>query len=198
MNIIDEYINKLEDSLNNDSYEAQGLLVKEVVATFSECIPTIKTGLDRYKGRIAILGGSSSYTPPKYDNAGDIRKLMGKLRVYQESNQTLPREQNEQKEVEKKHDEERSITIIQNANPNVMQTQNVTMSVSFSQVISAIDLDGLNDDDVMKIKTLLTDAEANRGNESKLRQIGREVADFAFEKAKASLPIILGYLSSLF
>lgn len=187
MSVADEYIERLESALESGSYDEQKALVEETVAAFSECIPTIKKELDRYKGRVAVLGPYSSYTPPVYDCEGDIRKLVGKIRMYQESSLTSD---------EGRDDAVRNINVY--ANPTMSQVQNVTMGVTISQVMEKVAQDGLGAEDVREVRTLLEEADKCRGDESKLRKVGRKIVDFAFDKAVSSLPTLLTYVAGLF
>lgn len=187
MSVAGEYIERLESALESGSYDEQKALVEETVATFSERIPTIKKELDRYKGRVAVLGPYSSYTPPVYDYKGDIRKLVGKLRLYQESSSAGD---------ERKDDMVRNINVY--ANPTMSQVQNVTMGVTVSQVMEKVAQDGLSAEEVSEIRALLEEADKNRGDESRLRKVGKKIVDFAFDKAVSSLPMLLSYVAGLF
>lgn len=187
MSVASEYVERLESALESGSYDEQKSLVEETVATFSERIPTIKKGLDRYKGRVAVLGPYSSYTPPVYNCKGDIRKLVGKLRLYQESSSAGD---------ERKDDMVRDINVY--ANPTMSQVQNVTMGVTISQVMEKVAQDGLSAEEISEIRALLEEADKCRGNESKLRKVGKKIVDFAFDKAVSSLPMLLTYVAGLF
>ena len=79
MAIIDEYIGRIDRCLSTPDIEEAGDLVEEIVATFIGPDPDIKKGLDRYKARAVALGST-----PNFDNAGDLRKLKGKLSVLRE------------------------------------------------------------------------------------------------------------------
>ena len=79
MAIIDEYIGRIDRCLSTPDIEEAGDLVEELVATFIGPDPDIKKGLDRYKARAVALGST-----PNFDNAGDLRKLKGKLSVLRE------------------------------------------------------------------------------------------------------------------
>ena len=78
----EEYIKRMQDALAGISTEDKGVLVREVVAIFADSLPNIKNGLDRYRGRVATIGSTVTY-----DNEGDLRKLIGKLRQQEEDRQ---------------------------------------------------------------------------------------------------------------
>lgn len=187
MSVADDYIEKLGSLLDNGSYEEQKALVEETVAAFSGCIPTIKKGLDRYKGRAVALGPCSSYTPPVYDCAGDIRKLIAKIRIHQESSAVCE---------ERKDNMVRDINVY--ASPTMSQVQNATVGVTISQAMERVAQDDLSDEDIREIRAFLEEADRCRGDESKLRKVGRKIADFAFDKAVSSLPTLLTYVAGLF
>lgn len=185
---IDSYIDRLEDAENGLGQEEVPALIKEVVSVFAGQIPDIKKGLDRYKARAVAIGSNYSPSHRTYDDVGDIRKLIGKLKLHRDSCcQT--------KEGDKSSG---GIYMVQNANPSVSQNQNTTISVSVSQVLDAVKADDFSEDELKEIKSLILDAECNRENKSKLREIGKKIADFAFEKAVASLPILLSFVANLF
>ena len=79
MAIIDEYIGRIDRCLSTQGSEDKGGLVEEIVAAFIGPDPDIKKGLDRYKARATAPGAI-----PSYDDAGDLRKLKGKLAVLRE------------------------------------------------------------------------------------------------------------------
>lgn len=90
------------------------------------------------------------------------------------------------------------VNVTQNANPQISQTQNLTMNISVSQVLEAMEADDLSEEDIRDIKALLLDAEISKGDESKLKAIGKKIADFAFDKATSSLPALLSFVTGLF
>lgn len=71
-----QYISKIESLSTNASEDDKAALVKDAVSVFSDAIPGIKKGLDRYKSRAIGVG-----TVVRYDNSGDLRKLLDKLRL---------------------------------------------------------------------------------------------------------------------
>lgn len=85
MAYIDDFIAELEAALKSGDHEQLGSLVKDAVSMFSEDIPTIKVGLDRYKGRISAIGSQ----PIELDNKGDARKILGKLKQLKDSRQSI-------------------------------------------------------------------------------------------------------------
>lgn len=85
MACIDDFIAKLEKAIQDNDCEQLGDLVQDAVSTFSEDIPTIKSGLDRHKARMVVIGDS----PVQYDNNGDARKILGKLKQYKDSRQAM-------------------------------------------------------------------------------------------------------------
>lgn len=188
METIDSYISRLELAERGLSSEDKSELIKEVISVFSDQIPGIRKGLDRSRQRITAI--SSSYSPPPrtYDDIGDIRKLIGKLKVQRESMSKLNEDTQNRN----------TILITQTANPYMMQNQSTSLSVSISEVLDAVREDDYSEDDAKEIKALLLEAECNRGNESKLKEIGKKIADFAFDKAVSSLPSLLSFLASLF
>lgn len=269
MEITDEYINKLKAAKGGTTDSSILPVIKDAVAVFSDVIPTIQDGLDAYRSRAAIPGG----TPPKYDNAGDVRRIIDKLRLYKSM-----RQQNESEEYgitslvnfiercdamledgvseqERKDfcyevsavygreipgfddylwsdiygspEPEKHIPLIkskllgrkdriiqnakqeaaqvvnnlnaqQNANPIIAQTHNTTIGISFNQIIKSIDEDDMSEEEKRELKALLADAEAAKGKNLKLREIGKKIADFAFNKAVSSLPALLNYMAGLF
>ena len=65
MSKTDDYLKKIADALNNYDPRTAGALVEEIASVFSEEIPSVKKGLDRFKGRISVEGSA-----PSYDFAG--------------------------------------------------------------------------------------------------------------------------------
>lgn len=184
MTMIDEYIENLEKADVGSRDTSIASIVKETVSVFSGCIPEIKKGLDAYRGRVGTIG-----TVFYYDNKGDVKKLIGKLRLYQESHSA---ERTENAEASN------SVTVIQNASPQISQTQSVAVSISIAQAIEAVEHDDLKEDDLKEIKALLLDAQMSKGDESKLKAVGKKIADFAFDKAVSSLPALLSFVAGLF
>lgn len=82
MSQISSYIKRCEGVLDGSSREKPGALVKEIVSVFAGRDEKIKHGLDRYRGRISV--GDSA---PSFDDLGDIKKLLGKLRLLKEDEQ---------------------------------------------------------------------------------------------------------------
>lgn len=78
MSHLNECIAKCDDVLESGDDRAAKELVDDLIAEWVEFIPSVKKGLDRSKGRIIGDGVISC------DNLGDIRKIRGKLRAYQE------------------------------------------------------------------------------------------------------------------
>lgn len=79
MSQIDSYIKRCEGVLDGSSGESPGTLVEEIVSVFAGRDEKIRHGLDRYRGRISV--GDSV---PRYDDLGDVRKLLGKLQLLRE------------------------------------------------------------------------------------------------------------------
>ena len=84
------------------------------------------------------------------------------------------------------------------ANPTVSQVQNVTVGVTISQVMEKVAQDGLSAEEVSEIRALLEEADKCRGDESRLRKVGKKIAYFALDKATSSLPALLTYVAGLF
>lgn len=83
MSMIKEYIDKAERALESDADEDEReLVVKDIVSVFGSRIPSIKDGLDRYRARASFVGERIYY-----DNAGDLRKLLSKLKLLQEEDE---------------------------------------------------------------------------------------------------------------
>ncbi|MEE0706955.1 MAG: hypothetical protein UCH28_11330 [Adlercreutzia sp.] len=78
----EQYLARMEGALDGSNDEDKGLLVKEVVSVFADSLPNIKQGLDRYRARIGTIG--TSFT---YDDTGDLKKLVGKIRQQREDRQ---------------------------------------------------------------------------------------------------------------
>lgn len=78
----EEYIKRMKNALEGISAEDKGELVKETVAVFADSLPNIKHGLDRYRARAISPGGIINY-----DNDGDLKKLIGKIRQQEEDHQ---------------------------------------------------------------------------------------------------------------
>lgn len=75
MSMVDEYINKANNAMRNDDPQAIDAVAREIVAAFRSEIPN----LPHYRGVRAIDGGPNCHT------AADLKKLIGKLRVFQEA-----------------------------------------------------------------------------------------------------------------
>lgn len=188
MSIIDSYIDRLEQAENGSSEEDKSELVKEVVSVFSDRIPTIKSGLDRYKARVVAIGPNCRPSPLTCDDDGDIRKLIGKLKMYRESQCSQRADEGNRG----------NVYVTQNANPYMSQSQSAALAVSISQVLDAVETDDFSEEEQQELKAMLLDAECNKGNEPKLREIGKKIADFAFDKAVSSLPNLLAFVANLF
>lgn len=79
MSLAQEYIDKIEQLPPNATEGEKEALVKDAVSVFSEAIPGIKKGLDQFSGRAGGIG-----TTMRFDNDGDLRKLLDKLRLLKE------------------------------------------------------------------------------------------------------------------
>ena len=80
---IDEYVAKIDAALDDcPNAMDKGALVKEIVAVFVPDIPSIKLGLDRYKGRATSIDSKDAF-----DDGGDLRALRGKLQRKKEIDQ---------------------------------------------------------------------------------------------------------------
>lgn len=74
MALAQDYINRIDSVTENYSDEEATKLIKEILSVFAESIPSIKSGLDRYRA-VAFAPG----TKIAFDNRGDLMKLRGKL-----------------------------------------------------------------------------------------------------------------------
>lgn len=74
MTLAQKYISKIESLPTSASEDDKATLVKDTVSVFSERIPGIEKGLDCYKARAIGVN-----TVVRYDNDGDLRKLLDKL-----------------------------------------------------------------------------------------------------------------------
>lgn len=83
MSQVSSYIKRCEEVIDGSSREDPGSLVKEIVSVFAGKDDKIRHGLDRYRGRVSVPGGTTNY-----DNLGDIKKLLGKLKLISEEDQT--------------------------------------------------------------------------------------------------------------
>ena len=89
------------------------------------------------------------------------------------------------------------VSVTQNANPSISQSQTTNVNVAIQDVVRAIDTDDLSDEQRKEIKALLLDADANKDDKGKLRKIGKQIADWGFEKGVESLPKLLSFLAGL-
>ena len=190
MALIDEYIEKCNapDSL---SYDEGKDLIREIVGTFIDEIPNIKTGLDMYRSRL--------YTSSViYDVNGDLHKLKAKLRKLKE-------------------DKEAAAVAIPPAGPvfNITQTQsndNVnhnsqTVTIELENVIDSIEeltsngalLEEEKDILIGKL-TALDNAAKKRSNKkdvwAKASGIMKWIADKGVDVGIAALPYILQALTN--
>ncbi|MDJ1129826.1 hypothetical protein QJ043_07025 [Olsenella sp. YH-ols2217] len=96
--------------------------------------------------------------------------------------------------------QDRGVRVTQNTSPRLVQNQTTTVTVGIQEVTRALDADGLTEEEQAKVKAMLVDAQAAKadGDQSRLRKVGKGIADWAFDKGVASLPTLLGYLASLF
>lgn len=268
MDMIDKYIEMLEAAEAGKSDNSIAPIIQDTVSVFAESIPSIKKDLDAYRARVSFGGDSSQ----KYDNAGDVRRLIGKLQHYKESQEHLRDDEygtstlsnfilrcdamlkedvsdegrkafcyevsgvysreipgfddylwldgygspDPQKHIPlikskllghkdriiqgAKRDAAHVINNVsaqQNANPTISQSQNTNIGITFSQAMHSICKDEFSEQDMMAIKSLLADAEASKGDDSKLRKAAREIVDFAFDKAISSMPVLLNYAAGL-
>lgn len=79
MTLAQDYINRIDSITENYSDEEATKLIKEIVSVFAESIPSIRSGLDRYRA-VAFAPG----TKIAFDNWGDLKKLRGKLALNSE------------------------------------------------------------------------------------------------------------------
>lgn len=82
MSQVSSYIARCEEVIDGSSRENPGSLVEEIVSVFAGRDDKIRHGLDRYRSRVSVGDGGANY-----DNLGDIRKLLGKLRLISEEEQ---------------------------------------------------------------------------------------------------------------
>ena len=187
MAIVDEYIERCIKAINTDgASEDRGKLVKEIVATFSEDIPSIKKGLDRYRGRIITPGETI-----RYKNDEDIKALLGKLRSYKERIERTATE----------YSQLPAITLNQTMN-NVVEVH-----VSLAQtveLINKIDTSILSADEKIELLGLMAELEGLKNDKTK-KSTALDIANRIFDKAidkgtevvVASLPQILSVLQTL-
>lgn len=89
------------------------------------------------------------------------------------------------------------VNVTQNANSNVSQSQTANVNIAIQDAVRAVDADDLSDELRKEIKALLLDAEANKDDKGKLRKIGKQIADWGFDKGVKSLPKLLSFLAGL-
>lgn len=89
------------------------------------------------------------------------------------------------------------VSVTQNANPKISQSQTTNVNVAIQDVVRAVDADDLSDEERKEIKALLLDAEANKDDKGKLQKIGKQIADWGFDKGVESLPKLLSFLAGL-
>ena len=181
MSILDEQIMQLEHALASEDSEKLEAAIEESVSVFSDDIPKIKEGLDRYRSRIIPLGYEITY-----DNEGDARKLMAKLKKHKE------------KSISARDSRRNSPSVVVNANPVSMANASASIDATFSITMSqmwALPSETLSSEQKQELAKMLQEVEDSKGDDGKLKEAGKAVADWLFDHAVKAIPTVMPYIT---
>ena len=184
MSVLDDQIAQLQAALDSKDYSALETAVKDCVSVWIDDIPTIKSGLDRYRGRAVPLGYEV-----KFDYKGDAEKLIAKLKKHQEKTISARDGHNRT-----------SPNVVVNANPvniaNASASIDATFSSTMAQIWSLSD-DILTSSQKQELAKMLQDVESGKDDDGKLRKAGKAVADWLFDNAIKAIPTVMPYISQV-
>lgn len=192
--LVESWIGKIDERLSGKpNAEMDKSLAKDVVSVFSDEIEGIKTGLDRYRGRV-YLGG----IPVQIDDRGDLVKLKGKLEMH-----LAKRAENRSNVDHGDGGATPTPSIHIENNPQFNVTTSSTSNASLDADIEIVNLiyadSNLSSEEKDALRSLLKDAESDEAkyNSGVFARIGSKIMEGVENATPGVVSGAIGYLASL-
>lgn len=195
---VDRYVSRIDEEISGGKASGSAaVLVRDIVGLFSEDIPGIKRGLDRYRQRVWASGMPS----PEIDDLHDLELLKKKLLMFRDEliGSAADTHPSGGGAGQLNIYLDNSATQTVSADSHAAATANATVTVT--QTIEALESCSLSPEEFSEMKAAIADLEAAKGKApetlcekaSKLLDLAKKGAD----TAKAVAPYVAGALATL-
>lgn len=195
---VDRYVSRIDEEISGGRASGSAaVLVRDIVGLFSEDIPGIKRGLDRYRQRIWVSGMPG----PEIDDLHDLKLLKEKLLMFRDEligdAPDTPSSGGGTGPLNIYLDNSATQTV--SADSHATASANATVTIS--QAIDALESCSLSPEELSEMKAAIAELETAKGKApetvcekaSKLLDLAKKGAD----TAKALAPYVAGALSAL-
>ena len=213
IDLIDEYIDKLESAKITDKDSSIDPAITETVNAFSCEIEGIQSGLDAYNPVKAMFLGTSSHNR-QHDNRGDAAKLIGRLKVRRAALQSSSNNQDNHAGLSPREHSQSGIIEPMSPIPNIsiinnnsVQTSQLTNTIidinaTYQNAIEQLEnIPALSPGDRQEAQALLSEVKESVNNSStasdknKFTKAAKAAFDWACDKGIETIPIFLDFLT---